>query len=130
MVEKNPCDGCDLCCRHIAVEIDKPETKKEYDQIKWFLLHKDIWIFIDNDDSWNLQANNPCVKLTPLDTPSDEDQTGQADGICSYYKERPQICRDYSSDNCEKHGDGDSFKVLWKSLEEFEEWLIGQKIKK
>jgi hypothetical protein len=54
MVKKNPCDGCDLCCRHVAVEIDKPENKKEFDKIRWFLLHEDIWIFVDNDDSWNM----------------------------------------------------------------------------
>ena len=109
---KNLCDECDLCCRHIAVEIDKPETKKEYDQIKWFLLHKEVWVFIDNDNSWNLQVNNKCEKL------------GQ-DGFCTYYKKRPAICRDYSADSCEKNGDGKSFKILWKSLQEFEDWISG-----
>jgi Fe-S-cluster containining protein len=114
MEEKNPCDGCDLCCRHVAVEIDEPETKKEFDQIRWFLLHEDVWIFIDNDNSWNMQVNRPCVKLK--------------DGRCSYYENRPRICRDYSAESCEKHGDGDSFKIMWKSLEEFEEWVSEGKV--
>jgi Fe-S-cluster containining protein len=114
MKKENPCDGCDLCCRHVAVEIDKPENKKEFDQIRWFLLHDDIWIFVDNDDSWNMQVNRPCVKLK--------------DKMCSYYEKRPQICRDYSAVNCERNGDGDSFKVMWKSLEEFEEWFANGKI--
>lgn len=109
MVKRNPCDGCDLCCRHVAVEIDAPESDKEFDQIKWFLLHEDIWIFIDNDDSWNMQVNRPCVKLK--------------DKTCSIYKSRPGICRDYSAKSCERNGDGDSFKIMWKSLEEFESWL-------
>jgi Fe-S-cluster containining protein len=115
MVGKNPCDGCDLCCRHVAVEIDTPETKKEYDQIRWFLLHKYVWIFIDNDDTWNMQVNTPCEKL-------DEN------GMCSYYKKRPMICREYSADCCERHGDGDSFKVMWKSIGEFESWILDGKI--
>ena len=109
MEDKNPCDGCDLCCRHIAVEIDEPETKKEFDQIRWFLLHRDVWVFIDNDDSWNLQVNTPCEKLN--------------NGMCSYYEKRPAICREYSVDNCERLGDGDSFKIMWKSIEEFERWI-------
>ena len=109
MAEKNLCDGCDLCCRHIAVEIDKPENNKEFDQIRWFLLHQDVWVFIDNDDSWNLQINTPCVKLKA--------------GMCEIYNKRPQICRDYSAENCERNGNGKSFKVMWKNLEEFEEWM-------
>ena len=115
MVEKNPCDGCDLCCRHVAVEIDAPESDKEYDQIRWFLLHKDIWVFVDNDDSWNMQVNRPCEKLT-------------SDGSCGYYEKRPQICRDYSASSCERNGDGESFKIMWRSLEEFEEGVLDGKV--
>jgi len=114
MEKDNPCSGCDLCCRHIALEIDKPETEKEFDQIRWFLVHKNVWIFIDNDGSWNMQVNTPCEKLK--------------DGLCSIYEKRPKICQDYSSDNCEKNGDGDSFKIIWKSLEEFEEWVENGKV--
>lgn len=129
-MEKSPCDGCDLCCRHIAVEIDEPENKKEFDQIRWFLLHKDVWVFIDNDDSWNLQVNNKCERLMPRSQVAVDrkQQEETVDCVCGFYEERPQICRDYSSDNCERNGEGDSFKVLWKSLEEFEEWVEGGKI--
>lgn len=114
MVKKNPCDGCDLCCRHIAVEIDTPETKKEFDNIKWFLLHRDVWVFIDNDGTWNLQMNTLCEKLK--------------DGRCSYYEKRPAICKNYSAGSCEKNGDGDSFKVMWKGIEEFEKWVLDGRV--
>ena len=91
------------------MEIDRPEDKKDVEQIRWFLLHKNVWIFIDNDKSWNIQFNTPCEKL---------------DGnLCSIYETRPQICRDYSTDACEKYGDGDSFTILWKHEEDFAEWL-------
>ena len=109
MRDKNPCERCDLCCRHIAVEIDKPETDEEYDQIRWFLLHRDVWIFIDNDDSWNLQVNNKCKRL------------GKG-GWCEFYDKRPIICKKYSSDNCEGNGEGDSFRALFRCLEDFEKW--------
>ena len=114
MKKRNPCDGCSLCCRHIAVEIDAPESEKDYDEIRWFLLHRDVWVFVD-DDGWNLQVNTPCEKL--------DDK-----GWCTYYEKRPGICKDYSSENCEKHGDGDSFKVLWKDVNEFDEWVGNGKV--
>ncbi len=108
-MSENSCDGCDKCCKYIALEIDEPETKKEFDQIRWFLIHKDVWIFIDHDDSWNIQFNTPCENLK--------------EGLCTVYETRPQICREYSSENCERFGDGDSFKFLWKTVDEFEIWF-------
>ena len=109
MDEKNPCAGCSLCCRYIAMEIDKPTTKKDVDQIRWFLIHKNVWVFIDHDKTWNIQFNTPCEKL---------------DGhLCSIYEKRPQICRNYSVETCEKYGDGDAFTVLFKNEDEFKEWL-------
>jgi len=109
MKNKNPCEGCTKCCEYICIEIDKPENKEDYDEIKWYLLHRDVWVFIDNDNSWNIQFNTKCMKLQ--------------DGKCGYYEQRPHICRAHSADECEKYGEGDSFKVLFKSLEEFEKWV-------
>lgn len=122
-MKKNPCHNCSLCCRYVALEIDTPEDKKEYDQIRWFLLHKDVWIFIDNDNSWNIQFNTPCEKL---------------DGhLCSIHPKklgtkkdlRPQICGDYESESCEKWGEGKSYKTLWKHEEEFVKWMKKHKPK-
>ena len=109
MESDNPCQGCSLCCRYVALEIDTPEDQNDFDQIKWFLVHKNVWGFIDHDDSWNLQFNTPCEKLEGH--------------LCGIYKTRPQICRDYSTENCERYGEGNSFKILWKSMEDFEEYL-------
>ncbi len=109
MESDNPCQGCSLCCRYVALEIDTPEDQNDFDQIKWFLVHKNVWVFIDHDDSWNLQFNTPCEKLEGH--------------LCGIYKTRPQICRDYSTENCERYGEGNSFKILWKSMEDFEEYL-------
>jgi len=120
MVEKdflknmNRCAGCSKCCEYVALEIDKPEDQEDFDQIKWFLLHKNVWIFIDHDNSWNIQFNTPCEKLTE-------------EKLCGIYETRPQICRDYSNESCEKWGAGNSFKLLWKNEVEFEEWLRNHK---
>jgi uncharacterized protein len=114
MNKENPCFGCDLCCKHVALEIDTPEDKKDYEQIRWYLVHKDVLVFIDHDDSWNLQFNTPCEKL-------EKDS-------CSIYNKRPSVCRGYSAGSCEKYGEGNSYKLTWKNLEEFEEWLKEGKI--
>ena len=109
MTKELSCDGCDLCCRHVALEIDEPEDKEDFDQIRWFLAHNDVWVFLDHDDSWNVQFNTPCEKLN--------------DELCSIYEKRPILCRKYSTENCEKYGEGDSHTKLWKTIEEFDEWL-------
>jgi Fe-S-cluster containining protein len=114
----NPCAGCSLCCRYIALEIDTPEDEEDWDNIYWYLLHQNVWVWIDNDDSWNLQFNTPCEKLTK-------------EGWCGIYDERPNLCKRYSSENCEKYGDGKSYKLLFKNAEEFQKWFkSGKKIPK
>ena len=106
----NPCDNCTKCCEYVALELDKPEDKEDFDQIRWFLAHKNVWVFIDHDDSWNVQFNTKCEKLDERNW-------------CGAYEKRPHICGAHSSTNCDQHGAGDSFKILWKNMEEFEIWL-------
>ena len=114
MVEKNSvenlCEGCSKCCEYVALEFDEPTTKEDFDEIKWFLLHKDVIVFIDHDDSWNVQFNTSCEKL------------GDG-GACNYYEKRPHICREYDMGSCERFGEGSSFKILWSTIEEFEKWM-------
>jgi hypothetical protein len=50
---KNDCSNCNgKCCRYVAVEIDKPTTLKDFENIKWFVCHKNVNVFIDDDNSW------------------------------------------------------------------------------
>jgi hypothetical protein len=114
----NPCFGCSLCCRYVSVEIDKPRinSKKDIDEIKWFLLHKNIEVYIDNDNNWNIQFNTKCKKL-------------KKNGLCAIYKTRPQICREHSVDECEKYGGGKPYKVSFKNIKQFEKWLDSEKRK-
>jgi uncharacterized protein len=107
--EANPCDGCTKCCNHIAIELDKPDDEESWDNLRWYLVHKNVWIFVDHDDSWNIQFNSPCEKVNQ-------------EGWCGIYETRPKICRNYTTRSCEKYGDGESFKQLFKTLEEFDDW--------
>jgi Fe-S-cluster containining protein len=82
------CDYCTAkCCHYFALPIDTPEDRRDFDYIRWFLLHDRATAFIDEGD-WYLLVHTTCKHLQP-------------DHRCGIYETRPQICRDYSTDNCE-----------------------------
>lgn len=109
-MNKHLCEGCTKCCGHISVEIDAPENKKDYSNIIWFVIHENIEVFIDDEDCWHLEVFAPCKML-------DEK------GLCKIYDERPEICRDYSQDNCEKNGEGDYYKFKFKCREDVIDYM-------
>lgn len=110
------CNGCSLCCEYVCAELDKPETKTDYDEIVWLLLHKNVWVYIDAEDGeWYVQFNTPCEKL-------DDNR------LCKIYKNRPKVCRKHTHDSCEKYGEGDYFKKMFKTKEDFLKYLKEKKI--
>jgi len=111
-----PCSKCNAqCCRHIAVEIDRPTTKKEFDNIRWYLVHKKVTVFIDHKSKWFLKFETPCENLVQ--------------NMCGIYETRPKICRDYPEEEfeCEKAGEGDYYKYLFEDEESFCEYLDSKK---
>ena len=58
------CEDCPAqCCKYVALEIDKPETKKDWDNIFWYLHHQNIVVFIDQDNDWMIEFRTPCKNL-------------------------------------------------------------------
>jgi Fe-S-cluster containining protein len=111
------CKKCgSICCKHVALEIDKPTSKQDYDYIRWYLLHKNVEVFVEDNGSWYLKFSSPCERLLP-------------DGGCGAYEDRPQICRGYppEDNDCEFEGDGNYYKYLFRSVEEFEKFLDKKK---
>ncbi len=110
--KSSPCIQCDaLCCRYIAVEIDEPTTKQDFDNIRWYLLHKKVQVFTSHDDDWYIETVTDCEWL------------GE-DHRCLHYEDRPRLCRDHGSDEdilCE-HVDS-PYKLLFKNIESFEAYL-------
>lgn len=104
------CVGCSKCCRYVTIHIDEPEDKEDWDSIRWYVLHENVIVFLDNEGDWLVEFATPCEKLN-------------ADGSCSIYKDRPQVCRDYDPDNCENHGEGESYTVIFRNLEDVDEYL-------
>ncbi len=84
------CDQCvALCCRYYAFQIETPKTKRDFEDMRWFLLHEDSVIYVE-DKAWYLQVNRKCKELLP-------------DNRCGIYHNRPTICREYSTNGCDWH---------------------------
>lgn len=82
------CDYCTAkCCKYFALPIDTPKQRKDFDFIRWYLLHDRATVFTEDGD-WYLLVHTTCRHL-------------RDDNRCGIYETRPQICRDYSTDNCE-----------------------------
>ena len=100
-LDPNPCSGCSNCCEYIAVGLDNPSTVHDFDEILWFLLHKDVWVYVDEDNEWYIQFNTVCEKLD--------------NRRCGYYANRPMICRKYAPKDCTRYNDDQPEKYIFKN---------------
>ena len=98
------CDQCAaLCCRYFALPIDNPDCAQDYDNIRWYLLHQNVVIFVEAGQ-WYIGILNKCRALQP-------------DNRCGVYETRPQICRGYSTDNCDYHAGDYGYDHLFTSAD-------------
>jgi Fe-S-cluster containining protein len=84
------CKKCSaLCCKYFALEIDKPSTRNDFENIRWYISHQKTSVFIQKG-KWFLNVKNRCKHLD--------------DGSrCTVYAHRPAICRRLDSNGCEYH---------------------------
>lgn len=86
------CEFCTAkCCRYFALPIDAPTEFTDYEHFRWYLLHDRATIFKEDGD-WYLLVHTTCKHL-------------QSDNRCGIYETRPEICREYTTDNCEYEDD-------------------------
>ncbi len=100
------------CCRYIATGIDAPTCKRDYDHIRWYLLHEHIHVFVDHEGDWYLEVEARCDCLGD-------------DGRCLNYKNRPRICRKYGDDDltCEFLSEEEPHVIRFSTAAEYETWL-------
>jgi len=102
------CDYCTgKCCRYFALPIETPETFKDFEYLRWYMLHGRVSIFVD-DEEWYLMVHNECQNL-------------MQDHRCGDYENRPQICRDYTTDNCE-YDDDTCYEKYFETPEQIQEY--------
>ena len=57
------CDYCTAkCCRYFALPIDTPKKRRDYEFMRWYLLHDRASIFTEND-TWYLLVHTTCKHL-------------------------------------------------------------------
>ncbi len=103
------CEYCTAkCCRYFALPIETPDTVRDFDFIRWFLLHERASIFVEDED-WYLMVHTVCKHL-------------QSDHRCGIYETRPEICREYTTDACE-YGDDTIYEKYFETPEQVDEYM-------
>jgi Fe-S-cluster containining protein len=116
VAKKVLCDECSgLCCRYFALPIETPKDKEDYDDIRWFLCHKGITVFVEDGD-WYISIKNRCRHLS------------EEDNRCKIYDKRPRICRQYRHSSCdyiEGEYDHELYFTNNKQIEEYMKMKFG-----
>lgn len=111
--DTDPCLGCASCCQYVAVEIDTPTVFNDFQNIYWYLVHHNVWVYADHDNAWHIQFNTSCDMLV-------------ADR-CSVYEHRPEMCRAYQPEQCTRYHSDAAEKILLKSKDDLWEYLKYQR---
>ncbi|TWU34380.1 YkgJ family cysteine cluster protein [Novipirellula artificiosorum] len=113
--DANLCEHCSAkCCHYFALAIDEPVTRRDFDFIRWYLLHEHATVFVEGE-TWYLLVYTTCKHL-------------QQDHRCGIYETRPQICRDYTTDECEFEDDWcyEKYFETPEQLDEYADALFGR----
>ena len=102
------CDHCTgKCCRYFSMPIESPTAWDDFDAIRWYLAHGQTRIYVDKG-SWFLLVLTKCQYLLP-------------DNRCKIYFNRPKICQEYSTDECEYDSEW-IFEKLFETPEQIWEY--------
>jgi len=81
------CKG--MCCRYVTVDYPAPTTWEDFDEIRWYILHKGVIVYkVEDEDTWRIEFQTPCKHLD------------QETGLCKIYSHRPDVCKEYSTEEC------------------------------
>ena len=112
------CEHCTAaCCRYIAIPIDTPKNKRDYDDIRWYLMHEGITVFVEEDE-WYCQFQTTCRNLG-------------LDNRCTVYDTRPEICAEYKAQDCDYVGGTYGYEQLFthpKAIEDYYFEKTGRKL--
>ncbi len=102
------CEHCAAaCCRYLAIPIDKPRNARDYDDLRWYLMHEGVTLFVEEGD-WYIQFATRCKNLG-------------LDNRCMIYDTRPDICREYEPGDCDYSGGSYGYDHLFTHAAQIEE---------
>lgn len=106
----NLCEHCTAaCCHYVALPIETPEDPSDFDDIRWYLIHQNVTVFVE-DEEWFISFHTPCRHL-------------QSDFRCGIYATRPQICRRYTTENCDYHSGDYGWELHFTSPEHLDVYI-------
>jgi uncharacterized protein len=79
-----------LCCKYIVRKIPAPRTRRDFDELYWFLCHEKVAVYVEQR-GWYLLVEVACQHL---------DRKLR----CRIYPERPDVCRLHARQKCEYTG--------------------------
>lgn len=102
------CDHCTgKCCRYFSTPLETPTGWDDYDAIRWYLAHGRTMVYV-HEETWYLLVSSDCQYLLP-------------DHRCAIYHDRPKICREYTTKDCE-YDDDWSFDKVFETPEQVWEY--------
>ncbi len=108
------CKGCPaLCCRYISLEIDTPEDREDFDNLRWYLLHKNVSVYVI-DKKWHLCVDVPCRHLK--------------NNQCEIHDSKPLVCRQHDPDECEFWNPDFEMDYEFRSWEELKGYMIMKRL--
>ena len=103
------CEHCTgVCCRYVALPIEKPTNRRDFDDLRWYVMHEGISVFVEEGD-WYVQIAARCRNLEP-------------DNRCASYHTRPMICREYDAGECDYTGGDYQYELLLKTAKDVEQY--------
>ncbi len=111
------CNSCGAkCCKYVAMELDCPEELEDFQNIRWYLAHENISVYVEEDGVWNIEFITPCKYL-------DGEKCSIHEGFVKNSEVlRPQICKDFTIDQCPQHN---KYEELYRfnSMEDVDEYI-------
>ena len=106
ILDDSQCSKClpSKCCTYFAFGVDEPETRKDFEAMLWQIAHEKVSFYIYRNN-WYIMINNRCRFLTPKNQ-------------CAIYDQRPYICREHDTKDCEYTGGDHGFLEHFKSYDE------------
>lgn len=103
------CEHCTAaCCRYLALPLDRPTRARDYDDVRWYLMHQGVTVFVEDGD-WYVQFQTRCKNL-------------QTDNRCGVYETRPAICREYEPGECDYVGGTYGYDALFTHPEQVDDY--------
>lgn len=108
MITCHECKG--KCCRDLAIEMDTPKNREDWDYIKWMVAHENVSVYMDKENDWLVEFRTNCKMLTE-------------NNECKVYEKRPLICKNHKIHTCVMNGDEDDEKIRFDTVEQVEEYI-------